>query len=141
MGAIHGSAGRIGIPSAASNTVLIICNRTMIGGIAEFPCVPFHGSRPDPAAYFHMVDFCSFGRAANFKNFVTQCRTTVPPLLCRLDNEKKIGVARLLPASREHGVNLTAMMGLVVEKMRHEKPTRCSHLALQHIAEPDRVLV
>ena len=39
----------------------------------------------------------------------------------RLDHQKQIGVAVIVAARGDHGVGLTAMMGLVIEEMCHRK--------------------
>jgi hypothetical protein len=47
---------------------------------------------------------------------------------------EQIGIIRLCPCCRQHGMNLASMMGLVVEEMRHQKACR---LATSRPAAPE----
>ena len=55
-------------------------------------------------------------------------------------DQEQIGVAGLLAAGRDHGMGLTAVVGLVIEEMRHQEAARPAHLAIDRAAEPDLIL-
>lgn len=51
------------------------------------------------------------------------------PRLARFVDEEEIGIVRLHTGRREHGVDLAAMMGLVIEEMDQCEGARLAHLA------------
>src|SRR5689334_21822376 len=63
------------------------------------------------------------------------CALTSP----RLHQQKQVGIAGLLARSSDHGVGLSAVVGLMVEEMRDQERARRAQLLLRRLAEPDQV--
>src|ERR1700761_945578 len=89
------------------------------------------------AAYVRCSQYLSYQcYVAKFLNFAA----LGGGLRYRLHHQEKVRVTCGLPPSGQHGVNLTTMMGLVVQKMRNEKSAWWPELALQRVAEPTQIL-
>jgi hypothetical protein len=57
-----------------------------------------------------------------------------------IHQQYQVGITRRLAACGDHGMRLAAMVGLVIEQMRHQKPALRSHLATGGATEPDQVI-
>jgi len=55
-------------------------------------------------------------------------------------HQKQIRVAGLLAARSDHGVSLAAVMGLMIEEVRHQQAAGLAQLFVDGRAEPDLLL-
>jgi hypothetical protein len=56
------------------------------------------------------------------------------------NHQKQIRVPGLLAGRGDHGVSLAAVMGLMVEEVRHQQAARLAQLFVDGRAEPDLLL-
>ena len=56
------------------------------------------------------------------------------------DQQKEIGIAGRLAGGGQHRMGLPAMVGLVIEEMRHQQPLFGGYLTIGRTAEPGQVL-
>src|SRR6185295_9907635 len=67
------------------------------------------------------------------------CSIAFRSAIASLRHQWQVGVARPAAGLREHAVYLAAMMGLVIEEMRHQGPDRVAHLPVGGEREPGEV--
>ena len=56
------------------------------------------------------------------------------------DEQEQVGIAGLLAGGGQHRMRLSAVMGLVIEEMRHQQPLLGGYLAIGGAAKPSQVV-